>query len=100
LSLFFMLCIKEIVVFGRKYPFPRPPTCLKEGCGSSRIWGHGYEDLVNEGDEGNLNILVKSLSMVIMTMFSLHAFSYTSSSEIPERPLSLMLRTLFPRDLN
>lgn len=42
LSLFFMVCIKEILEQGRGYSFPRPGHCLKEGCGSSRIWGHGY----------------------------------------------------------
>jgi len=42
LSLFFMVCIKEILECGRDYVFPRPARCLKEGCGSNRVWGHGY----------------------------------------------------------
>jgi hypothetical protein len=42
LSLFLMVCIKEIFARGRGYEFPRPPHCLKEGCGSNRVWGHGY----------------------------------------------------------
>ncbi len=37
-----MVCIKEIFEHGRKYKFPRPSHCLKEGCGSNRVWGHGY----------------------------------------------------------
>lgn len=43
LSLFLMVCIKEIFNAGRGgYEFPRPAHCLKEGCGSNRVWGHGY----------------------------------------------------------
>ena len=43
LSLFFIVCIKDIFTAGRGgYEFPRPEYCLKEGCGSNRIWGHGY----------------------------------------------------------
>jgi hypothetical protein len=36
------LRIKEIYERGRDYTFPRPGHCLKEGCRSNRIWGHGY----------------------------------------------------------
>lgn len=49
LSLFFVLCFKEIMRLDRKYPFPRPPNCLREGCRSSRIWGHGYVEAWFEG---------------------------------------------------
>jgi len=42
LSLFLLVCIKEIFERGRGYQFPRPEHCLKEGCGRDRIWGHGY----------------------------------------------------------
>ena len=34
---------------GRRYPFPRPPNCLKEGCKSQRVWGHGYVEAWFEG---------------------------------------------------
>lgn len=37
-----MMSVKEILRLGRKCPFPRPRLCLREGCGSSRIWGHGF----------------------------------------------------------
>jgi hypothetical protein len=36
------MSVKEIYRLGRKYPFPRPRSCQREGCGSSRIWGHGF----------------------------------------------------------
>lgn len=49
LSLFFMMCVKEIFRLGRQYPFPRPESCLREGCGSSRIWGHGFVLLYFDG---------------------------------------------------
>lgn len=42
LSLFLLLSIKEIYERDRDYAFPRPGHCLKEGCGSNRIWGHGH----------------------------------------------------------
>lgn len=37
-----MMSVKEIFRLGRKYPFPKPRACLREGCGSSRMWGHGF----------------------------------------------------------
>ena len=49
MSLFFMLCFKEIIRLGRRYPFPRPPNCLKEGCKSQRLWGHGYVEIYFDG---------------------------------------------------
>jgi hypothetical protein len=42
LSLFYVMCVKEIFRLGKGYVFPRPVRCLHEGCGSSRIWGHGF----------------------------------------------------------
>ncbi len=49
LSLFLMVCIKEIFEHGRKYKFPRLAHCLKEGCGSNRVWGHGYKRVIPSG---------------------------------------------------
>ena len=49
LSLFFVVCFKEIMKLGRRYPFPRPPNCLRDGCKSSRLWGHGYVEAYFEG---------------------------------------------------
>ncbi len=47
LSLFLMVCIKQLFEFGKKYPFPRPPTCLR--CRSAKIWGHGFKDAYYDG---------------------------------------------------
>ncbi len=47
MSLFLMVCIKQLFDLGKKYPFPRPPTCLQ--CGSTRIWGHGFKDKLYDG---------------------------------------------------
>jgi hypothetical protein len=44
-----MLSIKKIFLLGKGYAFPRPPNCLREGCRSGRIWGHGYVDVWLEG---------------------------------------------------
>ncbi len=49
LSLFLVVCFKEIIRLGRRYPFPRPPNCLKEGCRSQRLWGHGYVEAYFDG---------------------------------------------------
>jgi hypothetical protein len=49
LSLFLMVCIKELFRLKEKYPFPRPPTCLRKGCGSTRLWGHGFKDAYYDG---------------------------------------------------
>jgi len=49
LSLFFVLCFKGIIRLGRRYPFPRPPNCLKEGCKSQKLWGHGYVEAYFDG---------------------------------------------------
>jgi hypothetical protein len=42
LSLFFWMSVKEIFRLGRDCPFPRPRKCQRKGCGSTRIWGHGF----------------------------------------------------------
>jgi len=36
------MCVNEIFRLGKGYAFPRPEKCLVEGCGSFRIWGHGF----------------------------------------------------------
>lgn len=42
LSLFFWMSVKDIFRLGKAYVFPKPERCLREKCGSSRIWGHGF----------------------------------------------------------
>jgi hypothetical protein len=37
-----MVSVKEIFRLGRKFPFLRPRSCLRVGCGSTRIWSHGF----------------------------------------------------------
>lgn len=49
MSLFLMVGIKELFRLGQSYPFPRPPCCLRPGCASKRIWGHGFKDAYFEG---------------------------------------------------
>ncbi len=49
LSLFFVVCFKEIIRLGRGYRFPRPPNCLRDGCKSRRLWGHGYVESYFDG---------------------------------------------------
>lgn len=47
--LFFMADIKKLFKQGRDYLFPRPRVCVMEGCGSGRIWSHGFVDAYFEG---------------------------------------------------
>lgn len=56
LSLFFMMSVKEIFRLGRKCPFPRPRVCLREGCGSTRIWGHGFVERYFDGCDGPVEL--------------------------------------------
>ena len=49
LSLFIMMCVKELFRLGRDFPFFRPEKCLREGCKSTTIWGHGFVLLCIEG---------------------------------------------------
>lgn len=44
-----MMCVKEIFRLGRDYPFHRPERCLREGCKSTKVWGHGFILLYIEG---------------------------------------------------
>lgn len=44
-----MMCVKEIFMLGRDYPFYRPERCLREGCKSTKMWGHGFVLLCIEG---------------------------------------------------
>jgi hypothetical protein len=44
-----MMCVKEIYRLGRNYPFYRPEKCLREGCKSTKVWGHGFVLLCIEG---------------------------------------------------
>jgi len=37
---FIAVKIKDILAFGKKYPWVRPETCPR--CGGVRVWGHGF----------------------------------------------------------
>lgn len=45
--LFLCVSIKEIVELGRDFPWPRPASC--PGCGSGRVWGHGFVGALFDG---------------------------------------------------
>lgn len=47
LSLFIMMCVKEIFRLGKDYPFYRPDHCQR--CGSAKVWGHGFVSLWIDG---------------------------------------------------
>ena len=49
LSLFLMVCIKELFSCRQEYLLPRPPSCLRPGCSSMRIWKHGFKDAYFDG---------------------------------------------------
>jgi len=49
LSLYFMMCVKEIFRMGKDYPFHRPERCLDQQCKSTKVWGHGFILLYIQG---------------------------------------------------
>lgn len=84
LSLFMMVCIKEIFKHGRGYAFPRPSRCLKEGCGSSRIWKHGFADAYFEGYDTAL-YLRRYLCADCGSVYTLRPFGYWPRHHVPVR---------------
>jgi hypothetical protein len=47
LSLFILMCVKEIFKQGKDYPFYRPEHCGR--CGNAKVWGHGFVPLWIDG---------------------------------------------------
>lgn len=84
LSLFFMLSIKEIFERGRDYPFPRPPNCLKDGCRSGRIWGHGYVEAYFEGYETAL-VLKRYICAECGSVYTIRPLGYWPRHHVPIR---------------
>lgn len=84
LSLFLMVCIKEIFRQGRSYEFPRPQNCLKEGCGSGRIWKHGFIDAYFEGYETAL-CLRRYICADCGCVYTIRPFGYWPKHHAPIR---------------
>lgn len=84
LSLFLMICIKEIFRLGRAYPFPRPPNCLKNGCSSNRIWGHGFADIYFDGYETPL-CLRRYICADCGCVYTIRPFGYWSRHHVSVR---------------
>lgn len=42
LILYFGVDVKSLFERGKDFPWPRPASCPTPGCGSRRLWGHGY----------------------------------------------------------
>jgi hypothetical protein len=84
LSLFMMVCIKEIFKHGRGYKFPRPSSCLKSGCGSSRIWKHGFVDAYFEGYDTAL-YLRRFICADCGSVYTLRPFGYWARHHVPVR---------------
>ena len=54
MSLFIMMCVKEVFRLGLDFPFYRPEMCLREGCKSTKLWGHGFVFLCIDGFDKTL----------------------------------------------
>jgi hypothetical protein len=84
LSLFFMMSVKVIFQQGRKYPFLRPRSCLREGCGSSRMWGHGF--VVRYFDDCNGHVLLRRWRCPDCgTVYTMRPFGYWPRHHTPVR---------------
>ncbi len=79
-----MVCIKEIFRIGRAYKFPRPPNCLKEGCGSSRIWKHGFVYAYFEGYDTAL-CLRRYICADCGCVYTIRPFGYWPRHHVPVR---------------
>ena len=79
-----MVCIKEIFRIGRAYEFPRPPNCLKEGCGSSRIWKHGFVYAYFEGYDTAL-CLRRYICADCGCVYTIRPFGYWPRHHVPVR---------------
>lgn len=82
--LFFTGSIKELFERGRDYAFPRPSACLREGCGSSRIWSHGYVDAHFDG-YGTALVLKRFVCAECGCLYRLRPFGYWPRHHVPIR---------------
>jgi len=79
-----MISIKEIFRLGRGYEFPRPPHCLKEGCGSSRIWKHGFVDVYFDGYDTAL-CFRRYICADCGCVYTIRPFGYWPRHHVPVR---------------
>lgn len=84
MSLFFMVCIKELFSLGTEYPFPRPVNCLREGCRSTRLWGHGFRDSYFDGYESTIP-LKRYVCADCGCVYILRPFGYWPRHHVPVR---------------
>lgn len=82
--LFSMLSIKGILEMGKEYAFPRPKTCLREGCGSCRVWGHGFVEAWFEG-YGKPVWLKRYICADCGCVYTIRPFGYWPRHRVPAR---------------
>jgi len=82
LSLFFMMCIKDIFQHGRNYPFPRPLICQRDNCGSRRIWSHGFIDAYFDG-YGSAICLKRYICADCGCVYTIRPFGYWPRHHAP-----------------
>ncbi len=82
LSLFLMVCIKELFRCKQEYAFPRPPRCLRSGCSSTRIWGHGFKDAYFDGYLSALP-LRRYICADCGCVYTLRPFGYWPGHHVP-----------------
>jgi hypothetical protein len=90
-----MMSVMVIFRLGRKYPFQSPRSCLREGCGSSRIWGHGF--VVRYFDDCNGHVELRRWRCPDCgTVYAMRPFGYWPRHHAPIR---IILKSLCHRIL-
>ena len=82
--LFSVLSIKGVFELGKKYAFPRPSSCLREGCRSIRIWGHGFVEAWFDG-YGKAISLKRYICADCGCVYTIRPFGYWPRHHVPVR---------------
>lgn len=86
--------LKDIFKMGKKYPWPRPEVCPR--CGYTRVWGHGYVDVLFDGYDKALQLKryrCPCCGCVIRLRPSSHLSRFQASIQKIRTTLSIRIKT-------
>lgn len=81
------MCVKEIFLLGKKYPFYRPPHCLNKHCKSQRIWGHGYRNFYFDDVSGPVT-MKRYICVDCGTVYTLRPIDYWPRHHLPKKTIT------------